>query len=259
MPVWDAFEENNAVYQPRYLSDSGRVFFNSSDGLVPQDSNGQGDVYQWEPGGAGPEGARCGPGVAGGSEVFKPARGFEAGGQAGEETAGCVALVSSGTSAQESAFLDASAGDGPGESGVPGKEAGSDIFFLTTSHLVPSDVEGGLSVYDAHECTTTSPCLPAQPTSPPQCTTAEGCRAAPEPQPSIYGTPPSQTFNGLGNPAPEAPAPAVVKPKPKPLTRAQKLAKALASCHRDKKKAKRNNCEKTAKKLYGPVKKAKKK
>ena len=29
------------VYQPRYLSDSGRLFFNSSDALVPRDINGR--------------------------------------------------------------------------------------------------------------------------------------------------------------------------------------------------------------------------
>jgi hypothetical protein len=28
--------------------DGGRVFFNSDDGLVPKDVNGQEDVYEWE-------------------------------------------------------------------------------------------------------------------------------------------------------------------------------------------------------------------
>jgi hypothetical protein len=35
--------------QSRYLSDDGgRVFFNCSDALVPQDINGAEDVYEWE-------------------------------------------------------------------------------------------------------------------------------------------------------------------------------------------------------------------
>ena len=51
--------------------------------------------------------------------------------------------------------------------------------------------------------------------------------------------------------------PAVVKPKA--LTRAQKLAAALKVCRRDKKKAKRQSCEKQARKAYGPVAKGKKK
>ena len=38
-----------AFYQSRYLSDSGRLFFNSSDALVPQDVNGTEDVYEYEP------------------------------------------------------------------------------------------------------------------------------------------------------------------------------------------------------------------
>ena len=42
-------------------------------------------------------------------------------------------------------------------------------------------------------------------------------------------------------------------------TRAQKLAKALKACKKDKKKSKRVACERRARKLYGPVKKVKKK
>ena len=42
-----------ALYQSRYLSDSGRLFFDSSDALVPQDANGTEDVYEYEPAGVG--------------------------------------------------------------------------------------------------------------------------------------------------------------------------------------------------------------
>jgi hypothetical protein len=41
------------MYQSRRLSDGGRVFFNSDDGLVPQDVNGMEDVYEWEREGVG--------------------------------------------------------------------------------------------------------------------------------------------------------------------------------------------------------------
>jgi hypothetical protein len=44
------------------------------------------------------------------------------------------------------------------------------------------------------------------------------------------------------------------KAKAKALTRAQKLAKSLKTCHKDKNKAKRASCEKTAHKHYGPIK-----
>jgi hypothetical protein len=69
-----------AVYQTRYLSDSGRLFFDSADALVPQDQNGKQDVYEYEPQGVGD----C------------------------QRSGGCVGLISSGTSGRESAFLDAS-------------------------------------------------------------------------------------------------------------------------------------------------------
>jgi hypothetical protein len=49
------------------------------------------------------------------------------------------------------------------------------------------------------------------------------------------------------------PPPVIVKP----LTNAQKLAKALTVCHKDKKEAKRHSCEKQAHKKYGPFKKKK--
>jgi hypothetical protein len=51
---------------------------------------------------------------------------------------------------------------------------------------------------------------------------------------------------------------AKAKPKAKTLTRAQKLKKALAACHKDRNKTKRARCEKAARKKYGPAKKGKK-
>jgi hypothetical protein len=48
-------------------------------------------------------------------------------------------------------------------------------------------------------------------------------------------------------------------PKTKTLTRAQKLAIALKVCHKKPKGSKRTSCERTARKKYGPLKKAKKK
>jgi hypothetical protein len=36
---WTPYALSHALYQPRYLSNSGRLFFNSADALVPQDVN----------------------------------------------------------------------------------------------------------------------------------------------------------------------------------------------------------------------------
>jgi hypothetical protein len=153
---------------------------------------------------------------------------------------GCVSLISSGTSKEESAFLDAS-------------ENGNDVFFLTASRLSPLDVDSALDVYDAHACSAESPCPPPPPPPPPACQ-GDACQnpvAAP-----TDATPGSLTFHGPGN----ATQAAAVKPKAKPLTRAQKLAKALKTCKKNSKantkqaKARRAKCEKAARKSYGPVK-----
>jgi hypothetical protein len=171
-------------YQSRYLTDSGRLFFNSYDALVPQDVNGTEDVYEYEPEGVG----GCSDTSSLGSVVYRPARRFSVDGDAGEEGAGCVGLISSGSSAEESAFLDAS-------------EGGGEVFFASTAQLVPQDLETGYSVYDARECTVQLPCAGA-PIEVSPCDTEASCRTSPTPQPSIYGPPPSATFTGPGDIAP---------------------------------------------------------
>ena len=249
IPGWDSTGQgveggvDEAFYQSRYLSDDGRLFFNSSDALVPLDVNGQEDVYEYEPEGDGPENARCRPAAGSGSVVFKSARTVEVEGREDEEGAGCVGLISSGSSSKESAFLDAS-------------ENGGEVFFLTAAKLSPRDTDTSMDVYDAHECTSQVPCV-SPPGVSPECATADACRAAPTPQPPIFGAPSSATFSGAGNPAPApAPAPtaAAAEAKVKVLTRAQKLAEALKQCKKKESKKQRSACEKQARKRYGALK-----
>jgi len=173
LPGWTEIGNGVSLYQPRYLSDSGRLFFNSDDALVPQDVNGTWDVYEYEP-----------PGVPEGEHACTSASATFSG-----RSGGCVGLISSGTSARESAFLDAS-------------EGGGDVFFLTSARLLPQDFDTALDVYDAHECTGASPCFPSPAVQPPPCGTADSCKAAQTPQPSIFGEPSSATFNGQGNVTP---------------------------------------------------------
>lgn len=223
VPGWIMIKiEGEARYQPRYLSDSGRLFFNTADRLVPQDANGTQDVYQYEPPGVG--------GCTSSSVTF------------GERSGGCVGLVSSGGSAQESAFLDAS-------------ETGGDVFFLTAAKLTPQDVDAALDVYDAHECTSDSPCIPISPAQSPPCTTEASCKASPTSQPSIFGAPSSATFSGAGNLASSLSPP--VKHKTTGQLRAERLTKALKACRAKKNKHKRRACEKQARKKYGAKAKAK--
>jgi hypothetical protein len=215
IPGWTPYRVAQALNQSRYLSNSGRLFFNSHEALSPQDVNGTWDVYQYEP----PSVGYC----SSASPSF------------GERSGGCVALISGGTSPEESGFLDAS-------------EDGSDVFFLTTGKLTSADKDTARDVYDAHVCSAGSPCIPEPAAPPPPCSTEASCRPAPSPQPEIFGFPASATFSDIGNIAPPPAAPA--KPKSAAQVRAEKLTKALKVCHA-KKKSKRKRCEKQARRRYG--------
>ncbi|HEV7483965.1 MAG TPA: hypothetical protein VGO13_12790 [Solirubrobacterales bacterium] len=164
VPGWTRVNLGYAVYQSRYLSNAGRLFFNAADSLVPADTNGNFDVYQFEfPQGEGqPASNTC----TTASATYSPA------------TGGCVSLVSSGTSPEESAFVDAS-------------ESGNDVFFLTASRLTSRDVDGALDLYDAR-----SGGGEAEAVKPIECS-GDACQqpAVPPSDP----TPGSLTFQGAGN------------------------------------------------------------
>jgi hypothetical protein len=203
--------------------DGGRLFFNSADGLVRQDTNGNVDVYEFEPAGAG--------------SCSSASATFNAG------TGACVGLISSGVASGASVFVDASG-------------TGADAFFTTRERLVGRDVDTAVDIYDAHVCSGPGDC-PSEAEAPPACTTADACRAAPAPQPSIFGPPSSATFSGQGNAAsPPSRPPA----KTAAQIRAEKLKRALASCrHRYKRhRQRRAACEKQARRAYGAPHKAKK-
>jgi hypothetical protein len=253
IPGWTPGRTSTALYQSRYLSNVGRLFFDTPDGLVADDTNSTQDVYEFEPEGVGD----CATSSAGGSVVYKPARTAEIEGGKVEEGAGCVGLISSGTSAEESVFLDAT-GTGPG-----GQE-GEEVFFLTAARLSDSDVDNALDVYDARICSAATPCPPTTVSvSSPACTTTDSCRAGggesnQEPG-GVFGAPATATFSGPGNPPPAGgPAPNPVKPKTAAHLRAEKLAKALKACRVKRAKKKRIACDRAAHKRYGPAKKAKK-
>ena len=183
LPGWEDYYVGHARYQPRYLSDSGRLFFDTPQALVPQDGNGTWDVYEYEPEGiASPEGKVL---------CDRESPGFS------ERSAGCIGLISSGQSKEESAFLDAS-------------ESGGDVFFLTSARLSPQDTDSALDVYDARECTAAAACFAPVGERPPPCSEPESCRGAPTPQPGIFGAPASATFSGPGN---LTPSKTVVPPK----------------------------------------------
>jgi Tol biopolymer transport system component len=214
---WREVQAGRAVYQPRNLVDGGRLFFESPDALVPLDSNGLEDVYEYEPA-RGPEGPSS-------NDCTSSSQRFD------ERSNGCVSLISAGTSGAESAFYDASA-------------SGDDAFFVTASKLVNADYDNSFDVYDAHVCSASLPC-PAESQRPPECDSGDSCKAAPSPQPEIFGPAPSATFSGTGNVTPSS----STKPDTKTLTQAQKLARALTAC-RKKKGGRRRTCERNARGRY---------
>jgi hypothetical protein len=223
IPGWTANNIFVSLYQSRYLSDSGRLFFDAADALSPLDTNGTihgvNDVYEYEPAGVG--------------SCTSEATAYVPG------DAGCVNLISAGTSPEESAFLDAS-------------ENRDEVFFLTASRLVGSDVDGALDVYDAHVCSVSSPCPPPPPTPSPAC---EGDACQNPVAPPSDATPASLTYKGPGNAISQLPP---TKVAVKSLTRAQLLTRALQSCRKKKSKKQRVVCERLARKRYAakPAKKA---
>ena len=216
VPTWDEYGQGQALsYQPRYLSNGGRLFFNSYESLVAQDIDGTEDVYEFEPQGTG----RCTTATS----IYLDAKD------------GCLGLISSGTSSEESSFVDAS-------------ESGDDVFFRTSAKLVSQDFDNAMDIYDAHECSAAAPCFPAASVSLSVCTTGDACKAAPTPQPSLFGSAPSATFSGPGN---VSVGPPVSGAKSRSLTKAQKLSRASKLCHAKKSRKRRLSCEAAAKKRYG--------
>ncbi len=227
VPGWTPVDLAHALRQPRYLSDTGRLFFDSSDELVPDDVNGVEDVYEYEP-----EGSGCGSASQSLSEVFKQ--------ESAMEPAGCVALISSGTSSRESAFLDASG------LGLGGEE-GEDVFFLTAAQLTMQDVDSAFDIYDAHMCSAASPCLTPVLGVAAACEEVSSCRGPSVPQPESFGPPATATFVGASNLV-VTPVPAATKPRA--ATRRQLLRKALEACGR-RSKRRQGACERRARLRYG--------
>jgi DNA-binding beta-propeller fold protein YncE len=229
LPSWTLVGNHETFYQSRYLSDEGRLFFNSADPLTHvakptrtevikgvTETVGVENVYEYEQTGIG----TC---------------------SAPNTEGGCVALISSGESEHESAFLDAS-------------NNGEDVYFLTSQPLVPQDTDTEFDIYDARVCklAASEPCAIA-PAAAEQGCVGEACKAA-APGPPSFETPASSSGGGTGNIVPsEGVLSNKVVQKPK-LTQTQLLAKALKACKKDRKKAKRVACEKRARKKY-PVKK----
>jgi hypothetical protein len=153
--AWLAGHETS-LYASRELADDGRrLFFNSADSLVARDTNGRADVYEWEAPGSG----TC----TTSTPTFSP------------RSEGCIDLISSGQSAQDSEFLDAS-------------PSGQDVFFITLSSLLSQDPDL-VDVYDAR----VDGGFRSPPAAPRECE-GEACQGPPTPP--GFPTPASSAFEG---------------------------------------------------------------
>jgi hypothetical protein len=177
-----------------------RAFFNSFDPLVLSDTNEAGDVYEWEAVGKG----RC----------TETAPAFS------KPNEGCLSLISTGKSADDSEFLDAS-------------PSGEDVFFTTASSLVPQDY-GLIDVYDAR----VGGGFPPSPPTPAPCE-GEACVGAAS-APSDR-TPASSAFRGSGNVREGSPK--LRCPKGKREVRRRSKSRCVAKNHRraHKRRDKRTN------------------
>ena len=218
-PGWTPESLTGALVQSRYLSNDGRLFFNSPDDLVPDARNQKEDVYEYEPSGVG---------------------------SCESPTGGCVALLSSGSSEEESAFIEAT-------------PEGAGVFFLTDAQLLPQDTDTAFDIYDARECTSASPCLTPSAAAGSGCAGTDTCRPAAPAQPAqIEASAGGSSGPGSTGAANGGRAGGAVKSSktshPRPLTRAQQLANALRLCkrHYPHARRKRVKCEAQARRRYSP-------
>lgn len=246
VPGWTKIQREGALYQSRYLSNSGRLFFDSPADLLPAAVNEREDVYEYDP-----QGVPHGP-----NACATESQGFIA------AAGGCLGLISSGESPHESAFLDASETGGQTPAGEPLAEGGADVFFISAAALAPQDTSNGFEVYDAHECSPASPCETFPPSeTQTACDSTETCRpGGGEESPGPLGTPsasasPSSSSTAVSRGQVLATKTSSPPAKPaKPPTVKQKLAKALASCRRQHhRKRPRAACERSARRRYRPA------
>jgi hypothetical protein len=152
------------------------------------------------------------------------------------QASGCTYLLSGTESTSESFFSDAS-------------ESGNDVFFTSRSDLTPEDRGENVVLYDAR--------VGGGFSHNSQACTGTGCQGVPPALPA-FATPPSATFEGIGNYPPPSTVTRMARRKTAAELKAERLSKALKICRAKRNKRKRALCEKEARKRYGPARKIKK-
>ena len=211
IPGWTAIEETTAFYQSRYLSNEGRLFFDSPDPLVGHDKNDREDVYEFEPQGLG----SC------------PSR------------SGCVVLISSGESEQEAAFLDASenGNDAFFLTSQPLTSADRDASFdIYDAHVCSESLPCvNPPAGAAQPCETVEACRPASEPVPAFA--------------GASGSALQSAAAAVQSMSPTTP-PRIVKPKPLSRAQKLAKALEICRSRHTRSERKRQACERSARKLY---------
>jgi hypothetical protein len=178
-------------YLNNAITEDGRyVFFDTVDALVPRDTNNRRDVYEYD------------------------------------TVTGQVHLISSGTCACDSLFVDAS-------------PDGKNVFFVTQQQLVRADVDTNADLYDAR----VDGGIEAQNSVPPAPCEGDDCQG-PAGEVEAFAPPSSATFAGPGNTSPPAGQTTKVKQKSTKVKRKVKpkrhKAKHRKARHRKVRKSSRS-------------------
>lgn len=206
-----------------------RAVFQTTESLVPQDTDGTWDVYEWEQ----EETEGC-------SRASLKLASLTESQHYSAAHQGCLYMLSSGTGRElKLAGLERT---DAGSHLLGASEGLTDIYIETVEPLTGSaSLDNVAHVYDVRQdggfpalTTATRSCEPGL------------CRPEGE-APPVFGEPGSVAFTGAGDLKP-----ATVKPKPKAsLTRKQKLARARNACKRRKGKRRRAACQRKARSRYG--------
>lgn len=191
------------------LSDDGQhVFFETAERLLPSDINGnKTDVYEWTALGAG--------GCTTASADY------------GAASEGCLSLITSGASPDDSHFLEAS-------------PSGNDVFVSTSQRLVGWDTDNNYDLYDVR----VGGGFPEPEPVKADCSN-DGCQGVLPGSPSLLAPASVAFFGETGNVTS-----IIKKPVPPRTTNLHKLRRALKACKK-RKKPQRKKCEVRARRDFG--------
>jgi WD40-like Beta Propeller Repeat len=209
---------------PFIANDGSRVVFETTEALVPQDTNRIEDVYEWDrEGTTGCNTESLHVESLAESPAYSPVDG------------GCIYLLSSGLGVgvpSNSGIID-------GTHLVGASENLNDVYMQTSESLL-SGTDSASKLYDVRvdggfpSVEATYGCEPGQ------------CRAGAG-VPAAFEAPASIGFAGSGN----LEGTTASKQKPVKLSRRQKLARVLRACRRQRTRRRRAACERAARARYG--------